>query len=73
MKELRSLPKEILKDDEFVLKVRDNFNQLCELSLDTLNSEQIINILQRGLVDANSGFDVGLLSQTTPRRKGIEL
>lgn len=58
VKELRSLPKEILKDDEFVLKVRDNFNQLCELSLDTLNSEQIINILQRGLVDANSGFDV---------------
>jgi hypothetical protein len=58
VKELRSLPKEILKDDEFVLKVRDNFNQLCELSLDTMNSEQIIEILQRGLIDANSGFDV---------------
>lgn len=58
MKEIRSLPKEIIKDDEFVLKVRDNFNQLCEVALDTLSSEQIINILQRGLVDANAEFDV---------------
>lgn len=58
MKEMRTMPKELIKDDEFVLKVRDNFNQLCELSLDTLSSEQIINILQRGLVDANAAFDV---------------
>lgn len=58
MKELRSMSKNLIKDDEFVLKVRDNFNQLCEVSLDTLSSEQIINILQRGLIEANTAFDV---------------
>jgi len=58
MKELRSMSENLIKDDEFVLKVRDNFNQLCEVSLDTLSSEQIINILQRGLVEANTAFDV---------------
>lgn len=58
MKEMRSMPKEILKDDEFVLKVRENFNHLCEESLDTLSSEQIIDILRRGLIDANADFDV---------------
>ena len=58
VKELRSLPEVIRNDDELILKIRDNFNQLCELSLDTLSSEQIINILQRGLVDANAAFDV---------------
>jgi len=58
MKELRSMSENLIKDDEFVLKVRDNFNQLCEVSLDTLSSEQIINILQRGLIEANTAFDV---------------
>ena len=58
MKEFRSLPKSIIQDDEFVLKVRDNFNQLCESCLDTLSSNQIIDILKVGLIDANSGFDV---------------
>jgi len=58
MKELRSMSKNLIKDDEFVLKVRDNFNQLCEVSLDILGSEQIINILQRGLIEANTAFDV---------------
>lgn len=58
MKELRSIPKQIIKDDEFVLKVRDNFNALCELSLNTLCSEQVIEILQRGLIDANANFDI---------------
>jgi hypothetical protein len=58
VKEFRSMPKDLIGDDEFVLKVRDNFNQLCELSLDTLSSDQIIDILSRGLVNANTGFDV---------------
>jgi hypothetical protein len=58
MKEFRSLPKSVIQDDEFILKVRDNFNQLCESCLDTLSSDQIINILKVGLIDANSGFDV---------------
>jgi hypothetical protein len=58
VKELRSMPKDLIGDDEFILKVRDSFNTLCELSLDTLTSDQIIDILRRGLVDANAGFDV---------------
>ena len=58
MKEMRSMPKDLIKDDEFILKVRDNFNQLCELSLDTLSSDQVIEILRRGLIDANADFDV---------------
>jgi hypothetical protein len=58
VKELRSMPKDLIGGDEFILKVRDSFNTLCELSLDTLTSDQIIDILRRGLVDANAGFDV---------------
>jgi len=58
MKELRNLPKSLTTDEEFVLKIRDNFNTLCELSLDRLSQDQIIEILKRGLVDANSGYDV---------------
>jgi len=65
MKELRSMPKDLIRDDEFVLKVRDNFNQLCKVSLDTLSSEQIINILQRGLVNANVSFDVVITDTKT--------
>jgi hypothetical protein len=58
MKELRQLPESLRADEEFVLKIRDNFNQLCELSLDSLTSDQVIEILKRGLIDANCGFDV---------------
>lgn len=65
VKEFRTMPKDLIGDDEFVLKVRDNFNQLCEASLDTLSSEQIINILQRGLVNANAEFDVVITDTNT--------
>ncbi len=65
VKEFRAMPKDLIGDDEFVLKVRDNFNQLCEASLDTLSSEQIINILQRGLVNANAEFDVVITDTNT--------
>jgi len=58
VKEFRSLPQSIIRDDEFVLKVRDNFNQLCESCLDALSSDQVVEILQRGLCNANSGFDI---------------
>ena len=58
VKELRTMPKDLIRDDEFILKVRDSFNALCELSLDTLTSDQIIDILRRGLIDANAEFDV---------------
>ena len=58
MKELRQMPESLRTDEEFVLKIRDSFNQLCELSLDSLTSAQVIEILRRGLVDANPDFDV---------------
>lgn len=58
VKELRTMPKDLLGNDEFILKVRDSFNALCELSLDTLTSNQIIDILRRGLIDTNAEFDV---------------
>jgi hypothetical protein len=58
LKELRSISKDLIADDKFVLKVRDNFNKLCELSLNTLNRDQIIDILRLGLVNANIGFDI---------------
>ena len=58
MRDLRTMPKDLIGDDEFILKVRDSFNALCELSLNTLTSDQIIDILRRGLIDANARFDV---------------
>jgi len=58
MKELRQMPESLRSDEEFVLKIRDSFNALCELALDTLTSAQVTDILRRGLIDANSGFDV---------------
>jgi len=58
MRELRQMPESLRSDEEFVLKIRDSFNNLCELALDTLTSAQVTDILRRGLIDANSGFDV---------------
>lgn len=58
MRELRQMPESLRSDEQFVLKIRDSFNNLCELALDTLTSAQVTDILRRGLIDANSGFDV---------------
>lgn len=58
MRELRQMPESLRSDEEFVLKIRDSFNNLCELALDTLSSAQVTEILQRGLIDSNSGIDV---------------
>jgi hypothetical protein len=58
MKELRQMPQSLRSDEEFVLKIRDGFNALCELALDSLTSDQVVEILKRGLIDANCGFDV---------------
>lgn len=58
MKELRQMPESLRSDEEFVLKIRDGFNALCELALDSLTSAQVTEILRRGLIDANCGFDV---------------
>ena len=58
MKELRQMPESLRSDEEFVLKIRDSFNQLCELALDTLTSARISDILRFGFIEANKGFDV---------------
>jgi len=58
MKELRQLPESLRSDEEFVLKIRDSFNQLCELALDTLTSPQVTEILRRGLIEHNADFDI---------------
>ena len=58
VKEFRSLSKELISDDEFVSKVRDQFNELCNTCLDNLDSDSIISILKRGFVDTNKDFDV---------------
>ena len=58
MRELRQMPESLRSDEEFVLKIRDSFNNLCELALDTLTSARVTDILRFGLVEANKGFDV---------------
>ena len=58
MKELRQMPESLRSDEDFVLKIRDSFNALCELALDKLNSAQVIEILQRGFIEKYLGFDV---------------
>lgn len=58
VREFRSLPTSVLQDKDFIDTVRNKFNDLCEDCLNNLNSQQIIEILQRGLCDANAGFDV---------------
>ena len=58
MRELRQMPESLRSDEEFVMKIRDSFNNLCELALDTLSSAQVTDILRRGLIDHNNGFDL---------------
>jgi len=58
MKELRQMPESLRSDEEFVMKIRDSFNQLCELALDSLTSARIADILRFGFIEANKGFDV---------------
>ena len=54
------MPESLRSDEEFVLKIRDSFNQLCELALDTLTSEQVTDILKRGLIEPNRNFDIAI-------------
>lgn len=58
MKEMRSIPKTILEDKEFILKVRDNFDILCESCLNQLSSENLTEIIRTGLIEELSEFDV---------------
>jgi hypothetical protein len=60
MKELRQLPESLRSDEEFILKIRDGFNALCELALDSLTSDQVIEILKRGLIADKTGFDLAI-------------
>lgn len=58
VKVLRSLPKDLINDEIFIDKVRAKFNEICNSVLNTLSSDQIISILQQGLVENNTDFDV---------------
>ena len=60
MKELRQMPESLRSDEEFVLKIRDGFNSLCEFALDSLTSAQVTEILQRGLIEPNRNFDIAI-------------
>jgi len=58
IKEFRALPKEVISDDEFISKVRNKFDELCNSCLDNLKNEQLKEVLYQGLVTANTQFDV---------------
>lgn len=58
VKELRLLSTSIKEDSNFVSKVRSKFDILCETCLNGLTSEDIASILQQGMRDILSGFDI---------------
>lgn len=47
MKEMRNLPPSILEDPLFISQVRNNFNSLCDTSLNNLQGENAIKFLRR--------------------------
>ena len=51
VKELRQLPFDIRSDEEFKMKVSEKFNSLCTESFNHFNSENIIKVLNRGLIE----------------------
>lgn len=57
MKELRQLPTSIRCDEEFILKMRDNFNALCELALDSIDYDDLRDILLKEF-DSHKDMDV---------------
>jgi hypothetical protein len=60
IKELRTLPKEIRSDEEFKMKVAQNFDALARSSFDYFNSENIIKVLKRGLIDSCANFEIAV-------------
>ncbi|MCJ7648742.1 MAG: hypothetical protein MUP85_09030, partial [Candidatus Lokiarchaeota archaeon] len=60
IKELRKLPKSILEDIEFQSLVKQKFNALCTASFDYLTSENIIKVLNKGLIDACFDFHIAV-------------
>ena len=57
MKELRQLPTSIRCDEEFILKMRDSFNRLCELALDSIDYDDLRDILIKEF-DSHKDMDV---------------
>ena len=57
MKELRQLPTSIRCDEEFILKMRDSFNALCELALDSIDYDDLRDILLKEF-DSHKDMDV---------------
>jgi hypothetical protein len=60
VKELRQLPKEIRLDQEFKAKVSEKFDALCCSSFDFFNSENILKVLKKGLIDPCKDFDAAI-------------
>ena len=65
MKELRQLPTSIRCDEEFILKMRDSFNALCELALDSLDYDDVRDIL---LKEFDSHRDMDVVINATDNR-----
>jgi len=60
IKELRQLPKSIREDIEFQSLVEQKFNALRTASFDYLTSENIIKVLNKGLIDACFDFHIAV-------------
>jgi hypothetical protein len=67
VKELRSLPKDIRSDDEFKLKVSEMFDNVVLGSFDYFNSDNIIKVLKKGLIDSCADFDVAVNDVATSK------
>ena len=65
MKELRQLPTSIRCDEEFITKMRDSFNALCELALDSLDYDDVRDIL---LKEFDSHRDMDVVINATDNR-----
>lgn len=60
IKELRQLPKSIREDIEFQSMFKQNFDTLCTASFDYLTSENIIKVLNKGLIDPCLDFHIAV-------------
>jgi hypothetical protein len=60
IKELRQLPKSIREDIEFQSLVKQKFNTLCTSSFDYLTSENIIKVLNKGLINPCLNFHIAV-------------
>ena len=58
VKEFRTLPESILKDNTFIEQVRDKFNVLCDSCLNGLTDKDIKYILENGMRNCLVDFDI---------------